>query len=393
MKKTRTKKKRIAIIGAGPAGAETGYWLAKYGYHVDIYEEHPVIGKPVQCTGIISRNLAKLIPLDRFAINKVKGAIFYSKHQKLELKTNTTQAYIVDRAKMDLFLSERARKQGANLRLNHKFLDFRKTKNKFILKFYYRMKIVTREADVLIGADGPLSKVAKQAGMFGTRQYFNGIQARVKGVFDKDHVKMYFGSICPGFFAWIVPESEKYARLGLASMHNSRNCFKDFLSKFDYTVINKQAGLIPFYSRIKLQKKNIYLVGDAAMQVKATTGGGVIMGLVAARCLAKSIKTGIPYSLLLKKVKLNLYLTKKIRNIMYRLTDRDYDYLLKIADKQNLAKLLEKKGDMDFPAKFVFSMLLLLFKKPSLVRYLFNYPKQKHKKLVSGSKNLLPIRA
>ena len=361
--------KKIAIIGAGPAGAQTAFWLAKYGYKVNVYEEHPVIGKPVQCTGIISKNLKNIIPLGRFVVNKIKGAFFYSRHQKLELKTNSTQAFVVDRAKMDKFLAERARRKGANFYLNHKFLGFKKKQNKLILRFYYRTKIITKEADILIGADGPLSKVAKLAGMFSERQFLNGIQARVKGEFDKEHVQLYLGSICPDYFAWIVPESEKYARIGLASKKNSRNLFNNFLSKFDYKIINKQAGLIPIYSNIKVQKQNIYLVGDAALQVKATTGGGVIMSLLAAKCLADSIRTRIPYSLLLKrKINYNLYLIRKIRQRLNKLSDKDYDNLLKLMSKEKALRLLKKKGDMDFPAKFALSLFI---KQPQLIKYLF----------------------
>ncbi|MBW2994968.1 NAD(P)/FAD-dependent oxidoreductase [Candidatus Woesearchaeota archaeon] len=361
-------KKTIAIIGAGPAGSQTAYWLAKYGYKVDVYEEHPVIGKPVQCTGIISKNLKKIIPVDRFVINKVKGAVFYSKHQKFELKTDETQAFIVDRTKMDQFLAERARKQGANFYHNHKFLGFKK-QNKFILKFYYRTKIVTKEADILVGADGPLSKVAKQAGLYKDRIFLNGIQAKVKGEFDKNHVKLFFGSVCPDFFAWIVPESEKYARIGLASKRNSRKLFNNFLSKFDYQIINKQAGLIPLYKNICLQKNNVYLVGDAALQVKATTAGGVVMSLLAAKCLADSIRTNIPYKLLLKKwVNYNLFLTKKIRKKLNKFNDNDYDSLLKLMNSPRIINLLKKKGDMDFPAKFALSLLV---RQPLLLRYLF----------------------
>jgi len=360
--------KSIAIIGAGPAGSQTAFWLAGYGYKVDVYEEHPVIGKPVKCTGIISKNLKSIIPLNRFVINKVKGAVFYSKHQKLELKTNSAQAYVIDRTKMDKFLAERARKAGANFYLNHRFLDFKKKENKYILKFYYKTRIIQKEADILIGADGPISKVAKKADMFGKREFLNGIQARVKGKFEKDLVMLYLGSICPGYFAWIVPESEKYARIGLAAKKNSRNLFNNFLSKFDYKIINKQAGSIPIYSKIKLQKENIYLVGDAALQVKATTGGGVIMGLLAAKCLAKSIKMKIPYSLLLKKINSNLYLTKKIREKLNRLDNKGYDSLLKLMNKEKILNLLKEKGDMDFPARFAFN---LIAKEPKLIKYLF----------------------
>ncbi|MBW3013904.1 NAD(P)-binding protein, partial [Candidatus Woesearchaeota archaeon] len=66
--------KTVAIIGGGPVGCHTGKLLAKAGFDVHIFEEHKEIGKPVQCTGIISKNLKQIIPVDKFLINKVTGA-------------------------------------------------------------------------------------------------------------------------------------------------------------------------------------------------------------------------------------------------------------------------------------------------------------------------------
>ena len=45
---------KVDVIGAGPAGSYTAYCLAKKGHAVNVYEKDPVIGKPVQCTGILS---------------------------------------------------------------------------------------------------------------------------------------------------------------------------------------------------------------------------------------------------------------------------------------------------------------------------------------------------
>jgi digeranylgeranylglycerophospholipid reductase len=377
--------KSVAIIGAGPAGSETAYWLSRYGYNVSVYEEHPEAGKPVHCTGLISKNIASVIPLkqfSKFVLNRVYGAVFYSKHRKLELKTDSVQAYVIDRAKFDSWLAERARKAGANFFMNHKLFGIKQRNGKSVLRMYYNKKIVEKEADILIGADGPISKVANLAGMFGKRVILSGIQARVKAKFDKNHVQVYAGSVCPGFFAWVVPESTNCAKIGLASQKNTRNLFNKFISKFEsapgFKLISRHAGLIPIHSRVKLKKGRIYLVGDAAMQSKATTGGGVIMGMLSAKCLADSIRTKIPYRLMLAKVSLNLWLTKSVRQMLNRLNDKDYDSIVKIASKESTLKLLKEKGDMDYPAKLG---IWLVLKEPIIFKYFFKAlynPNNKH---------------
>ncbi|MBW3012014.1 NAD(P)/FAD-dependent oxidoreductase [Candidatus Woesearchaeota archaeon] len=369
------KSKAVSIIGAGPAGCYLAHLLAKKGYKVDVYEEHPVIGKPVQCTGLISKNLAKIIPLGSYVLNDVKGAIMFSKRMKLELMTGKVQAYVVDRTKLDQYIAELARKSGANFYLNHRFLGSKKLNGKKLLRFYHKGKIIERQADIVVGADGPVSRVAKSENMLGKRKFLAGMQARIRGEFDKDHIHMYLGSICPGFFAWFVPESQKYARVGLASGKDTLKLFRSYISKYkepEFKIAVKQSGAIPLYSHVKTQKKNTYLLGDAAMQVKATTGGGVIMGLLAAKSLSASISTGLPYPLLWKlRIGPNLWLTRLIRKKLNKMSDDDYDELLRIMAKKKNLNWLSTKADMDFPAKFLFSAILLAIREPKLMKFAF----------------------
>ena len=98
-----------------------------------------------------------------------------------------------------------------------------------------------------------------------------------------------------------------------------------------------QGGLIPIYSpKLKVQKGNIYLVGDAAAHVKATTGGGLVHGLIAAECLAESIikKKGSYEQSWRKKIGKDLWIHLMIRNILNRFADKDYNYLIKLAGKK-----------------------------------------------------------
>ena len=73
----------------------------------------------------------------------------------------------------------------------------------------------------------------------------------------------------------------------------------------------------------KLQKKNVYLVGDAGMQVKATTGGGVVTGLLAAEALAKSIIKNKSYAQQLKKLNRELKITRMIRKRLNKFNDKN----------------------------------------------------------------------
>lgn len=354
----------ISIIGGGPIGAYTAYLLAKAGEKVRIFEEHKEIGNPVQCAGIVSKNLFKIIDLnEKFIINKVKGARIYSLNDEFfEIKGNDVEGYIIDREEFDKYLIKKAVKEGAELFLNHRFIRNEGNKLIFDKKEY--------ETDILIGADGPLSKVAKCNGMF-NRKFFLGLQARIKLEKDKEFVEVYMGGNCKNGFGWVVPENDEICRVGIMTTErNSREIFNNFLEKFNKKIINRQSGLIPIYSpKIKIQKENIYLVGDAAAQVKPTTGGGIIFGLSAAKILADCILNNKNYEKeFKKKLGRNMWMNLIIRKKLNKFDDNKYNELIRMFSKEKVKEYMCRKGDMDFPSRF---LLGLLFREPRLLKFLY----------------------
>ena len=78
----------IIIIGAGPVGCKVGELTAKSGLKVLILEEHPEIGEPVQCAGLVSHRIFKLSKVSRkVVVNKIKKARFYCSNNYMELKS------------------------------------------------------------------------------------------------------------------------------------------------------------------------------------------------------------------------------------------------------------------------------------------------------------------
>lgn len=350
----------ITIIGAGPVGCYTAYLLAKKGKAVQIFEEHSKIGMPVQCTGIVTNSFTKIIkPKKEFIINKVTRARIFTKNKelKVELKKHSP---ILDRARFDQYLANKAIKAGVKIFLNHKFLDY---KNKeLIIKDIKKDKIKNIKTDYLVGADGPLSNVAKSVGLFGKRDFWIGVQVRAKIKIEPDVFQVYLGKIIPDFFAWIVPENRDIARVGLAAKRNSNIYLKEFLKSKKIKkkdIVEKQGGLIPIYNpKLKTQKDRVFIVGDAAMQVKATTGGGIVQGLIAAECLSEAILHKKNYQLLWKRrIGKDLYLALKMRHILDKLSHKDYDYLVSLFKKEKTKEILEKY-DRDFPSRFLFKLLL-----------------------------------
>ncbi len=353
----------ISVIGAGPSGCYAAYLLAKTGKPVQIFEEHKEIGHPIQCTGLVTSSIKDIIDLKQdIIINEIDKVRIFSKHEELELKLKNKNL-IIDRKKFDNYLADLAVSKGVKIFLNYKFID---KKNNLLKLKYNNEKETIVKTDHLIGADGPLSKVAGSINPKKETKLMTGIQAVVK-LKNENHIEFY-PSI--GTFAWIVPENKEICRIGVASYKNPREEFQKFLKTKNIEqkdITDTQGGLIPIYNpRLKTDKNNTYLLGDAAAQVKATTGGGIIQGLKAAQAMTKSIIEGKDYEKEWRRsIHKDLLLHLRMRKIMDRFKDKDWDLLIRLFKKPKTKSIIEN-FDRDYPSKF---MVKLALTEPRLIYF------------------------
>jgi digeranylgeranylglycerophospholipid reductase len=392
--KSNKSKEKIMIIGAGPIGCYCGYLLAKKGHQVDIFEEHEEIGSPVGCTGIVTKELKKFIKIDQeFLINKITKAEIFCKNKSTKIKL---QEYIIDREKFDKYIAKLALKVGAKIHLGNKIVSL--NKKEIIIKKIKNKKVIklqTNEYKHIIGADGPQSlvtrKLNKKESIIKNQeskkeietQYYIGKQAIVNGDFDEKKFIVHLGKICPSFFGWIVPENNKTARIGVAVLKNPNRYFDNYLAHLKKENIKGiqikkitkiQSGLIPIYNpkiKIFLKEKykdkttSYYIVGDAAMHVKATTGGGLIPGMKAAKALTKSIIKRKDYKKELFKIRTELKMHLLIRKLLNKFKDNDYCRLLDLVNKPKIKKILAKHS-----RDSIISMAIrLILKEPKLIKF------------------------
>ncbi|MFH1052949.1 MAG: geranylgeranyl reductase family protein [Candidatus Woesearchaeota archaeon] len=356
----------ISIVGAGPVGCFAGYLLAKKGLEVEIYEKNKEIGKPVQCTGIVTNSILKLIEIpDECVANRINDVEICAPNGK-SLKIRFREAnLILDRERFDKFLAQTAEKEGAKIFLGNKIEIVRD--NMLSIKKTGSEEKVERRSDVIIGADGPQSAIAKSLGNK-KREYWTSLQYRIE---HKNENKIEFYPYL-GTFAWIVPENKEIARVGIIGSFGIRRILDDFLEKkigkdFRDNIIETQGGLIPkFDARMNFNKENMYIIGDAAGLVKATTAGGIIQGMKSAEILAGCIGTDKKFSReLRKRLFFDLSLHKYMRNIMDKFEEKDWNRLIGYFDKPRMKKILETI-DRDEPSKMVFKLLL---KEPRLIYF------------------------
>ena len=111
-----------------------------------------------------------------------------------------------------------------------------------------------------------------------------------------DEIEVYFGrEIAPGFFAWLVPISAQRALVGLMSRRNPAFYLRKLMSslvaqgKVAPAEVEFSYGGIPLKPPARTYSERLIVVGDAAGQVKPTTGGGIYYGLLCADIAADTL--------------------------------------------------------------------------------------------------------
>ncbi|MBI2545669.1 NAD(P)/FAD-dependent oxidoreductase [Candidatus Woesearchaeota archaeon] len=354
----------ISIIGAGPAGNYAAYLLAKDGQQVQVFEENSIIGEPIQCTGIVTSSIARMVPIrSDFIVNRISKARIYAPDNNfIEVKLGN-ENIILNRRRFDQYIAELAREAGAEFYTNHRFLDFKG--NEMHIKDTKGNIVKKLKTNVLVGADGPNSQVARATGLFSNRQFWVGSQATIK--YKNDNAIEFFPHV--GTIGWICPENEEIVRIGICAKSNTADCFNKFLKEKapNAKILDRQGGLIPIYNpKVKAHKDNVYLIGDAAGHVKATTLGGIIQGMLAAEACHDSIIYGKDYERAWrKKLAADLRLALLMRKAMDKFSHDDYNYLVKLFTRRRTREILESY-DRDYPSQF---MLKLLIREPRLLYF------------------------
>lgn len=361
---------RISIIGAGPAGGYAALLLAQQGHEVNVFEDHNEIGTPVQCTGIVTHGLWQLIPKEQSIIRTELEHVRI--HAPNGEKTNVKlHEFVLDRAKLDQYIAKLAQKAGAQFHLGHRFVGFQDK----AIRVRHEGKERLFPTDITIGADGPNSEVAKAAGIWTQRKVWGGVQATIRGNYDPKTFDVFFGREFDQFFAWVVPESRDIARVGIAAQHKAREMFLRITQKYPGTLIGWQSGPIPIYDKkipVQNTQRTVFLVGDAAGLVKATTGGGIITGMLSSKILADCILRGKNYAPALKPLRRDLKLHWLMRRMLNTFSEKDYNRLIKYMGNPKIHELM-LKHPRDFPSRFVSR---LFFVEPRLLLFVKNFIKQ-----------------
>lgn len=285
------------IVGAGPTGSYIANKLATWGHKVIVLEQRERVGEAACCTGILGKECLDAFPFGKEAIlREARSARFFAPSgESLRVQKEEVQAYIVDRSVFDSVIARRAQAQGADYLLDSPVRDIATTENLVRVEAENGEQKANFEGKTVVIASGFGSQLPQSLGLGKSGDFVMGAQAEVeaKGI---DEVEVYFGNhIAPGFFAWLVPTFQGKALAGLLSRHHTGSYLKGFLNNLasQGKVASSEAkisyGAIPLKPLPKTSRERVIVVGDAAGQVKPTTGGGIYYSLLCAQIAADTL--------------------------------------------------------------------------------------------------------
>lgn len=363
----------VAVIGSGPVGSTIAYYLSQNNIDVTLIDKKKQIGFPLQCAGLLSKHIFDYNELpEEVILNAVKGAFLHTKKHILNVEKQENVAYVIDRVAYDQFLFERATGNGAKF-LNKKAIDF-DLENGII----YFSDDTQFKSKIIIGCDGHNSKLSEAMG--NVQSNFTASQMLVE--IDEENITRFRNSteeinnhvdtylledILPGFL-WIIPIKNNMFRIGLFSNHTHRQqneMLTDFLNEnFEYNILEKYMGFIPIFNeKNEIVKHRAMLIGDAAGQVKPTSGGGLLIGFDACEIASKHIENALKnqnVSLLMgyqkefnKQYHKEFNYQFKVQKTLNLLSDKDLDYFFLKLKQNDCEKIISEYGDMDTQSTLV----------------------------------------
>jgi flavin-dependent dehydrogenase len=217
---------------------------------------------------------------------------------------------------------------------------------------------------ILIGADGMSSRVAKTAtsNCHETTPLLQAIVELPRGA-RPGTTQVWFEPTDTRYFYWLIPQSETHAAVGFIAEEgkSARSRLERFLGRIGLKAVEMQSARIPGYTHSvrpwrRIGGSEIYLIGDAAAQVKVTTVGGLVTGLRGARAAANAILHGSNYMKELRSLRRELSLHLVIRNMLNRFGGADYDRLLDLLNPRTIELL--GRYNRDHAAKMLYRIIL-----------------------------------
>lgn len=345
----------VIIMGAGPAGSTLARHLVERGFRVCILEKKKIIGVPLQCAGLVSHRIREVNMLpDEVIINSVRGAFLHSPSGvTLKVSKDRPEAHVIDRTAYDQYLADLAREAGAEIKLKTHVRGFKEKTGTVYVK----------------GQEFSAGVIVDARGSRAARGKYHALQCLVRfndHEMDTDFVNLKVDSrLSPGFI-WRIPLDERTARVGLfGPLRDAGDILRDFLSGIssDFQVLERYHGFIPIHdNKMETLRDRLLVIGDAAGQVKPTTGGGIVLSSRAALAAAEAIQMALEDDIKLletyrdgcrriysEEIKNQL----RVQKTFAMLSDDDLDHIFRKMKEYGAEDIISRYGDMDIQTPLI----------------------------------------
>ena len=303
------------VVGGGPAGATAANHLAGAGRSVLLLDK---AGRIKPCGGAIPPRLVKDFDIpDALICARIASARMVAPSRRtVDMPIDGGYVGMVDREVFDEFLRARAGVSGAVRRTGAFERVTREAAGEPAVVHYRTARgLASVGARVVIGADGALSRVARQEVapegppcVFAYHEIIRRPEREQSAAYDGTRCDVvYDGVTSPDFYGWVFPH-------GSTISVGSGTARKGFNLKRSVAVLRAQAGLdgvetvrregapIPMKPLARWDNgRDVVLAGDAAGVVAPASGEGIYYAMVGGQVAAQAglafLETGDPRAL------------------------------------------------------------------------------------------------
>jgi flavin-dependent dehydrogenase len=345
-------RREVIVVGASAAGLFTAWTVARGGRSVRVLESKPQFA-PAPRTLIVTDHFRnQMAAVARHCvINEIRRFELFTDGRSAQIALKRPDL-IIERSRLIAALAREARQAGASLSFDTRFLGVGPNERGLRLEVESSGKREELHADSVVGADGAASRVAR-AGGWPPVETVPLVQAIVRLPKDcpPDTTRVWFIPDDTPYFYWLIPESPERGALGVIGEHgrDTKRFFKRFLEKKQLEPLEWQGARIPVYRgwvpvRRQIGNGEVYLVGDAAAQVKVSTIGGIVTGFRGALGVAQALlHDGENKELATLRRELRTHWM--IRRALHHFQQKDYSQLVDLLDASTRESLGEIHRD------------------------------------------------
>ncbi len=351
---TPADNRKVAVVGGSAAGLFAASLLARKGLPVRVFERIESL-EPAARTLIVTHRMRALLgrAAEASIVNEIRRFELFTDGRAATITLNHPDL-IVERRSLIQCLAAEAQHAGATIELGRRFHAIHPNGRGLIVEVEQCATGRREEvrAHTVIGGDGAASRVARTAGWepLETVPLVQAIVPLPKDM-SPDTTRVWFIPQDTPYFYWLIPESPTRGALGVIGESGSemRGHLERFLEKRKLDPVEFQGARIPVYKRWvpvrrQLGQSSVYLVGDAAAQVKVTTIGGTVTGFRGALGVAEAILNG-GTSRELRDLRRELNLHLLLRRSLHDFQQPDYSRLVDLLNDPAKASLGEYSRD------------------------------------------------